>query len=100
MKSIPKIINEELRSFLREVNETIDDMYEARDNIMQEIFQDFLYNNNQDFTKNITWQVVPYTRLKKIWEDYMKMGNVRDIKGIDSIERIIIRAALRLSVVT
>jgi hypothetical protein len=100
MKSIPKIINEEIRSFLREIDETMDDMFEARDNIQNEIFSDFLYANNQDFTKNITWQVVPYTRLKKIWEDYMKMGTVRDVKGIDAIERIIIRAALRLSVIT
>jgi hypothetical protein len=100
MKSVPHIINEEIRSFLKEIDEDIHDMYEARDNVMAEIFQNFLYNNNQDFTKNITWQVVPYTRLKKIWEDYMKMGTVRDVKGIDSIERIIIRAALRLSVIT
>ena len=100
MKSIPQIIKEEFRSFIKEIDEDIHDMYEARDNIMQEIFQDFLYNNNEDFTKNITWQVVPYTRLKKIWEDYMKMGTVRDVRGIDSIERIIIRAGLRLSVVT
>ena len=100
MKSIPEIIKEEFRSFLKEVDEDIHDMFEARDNIMQEIFQDFIYNNNEDFTKNIIWQVVPYTRLKKIWEDYMKMGTVRDVKGIDAIERIVIRAALRLDVVT
>jgi hypothetical protein len=100
MKSISKIVNEEVRSFIREIDETMDDMFEARDNITTEIFQDFLYKNNQDFTKNITWQVAPYPRLKKIWEDYMRMGIVRDVKGIDNIERIIIRAALRLSVIT
>lgn len=100
MKSILKIINEEVRSFLREIDEDIDDMYEARKNIVDEIYNDFLYANNQEFTKNIAWQVVPYARLKKIWEDYMKMGGVRDVRGIDAIERIIIRAALRLHVVT
>lgn len=100
MKSIPKIINEEVRSFLREVDEDIDDMFEARDNIVQEIFGDFLYRNNQDFTKNITWQVVPYNRLKAVWEQYMKMGTVQNIKAIDSIERIIIRNALRIDAIT
>ena len=90
MKTIPEIIKEEFRSFLKEIDEDIHDMYDARDNVQEEIFSDFLYNNNEDFTKNITWQVVPYTRLKKIWEDYMKMGTVRDVKGIDAIERIII----------
>jgi len=75
-------------------------LYDARDRIKDEIFQDFLYQNNQDFSKNITWQVIPYTRLKKIWEDFMKMGNVRDVKGLDAIERIAIRNALRIDVIT
>jgi len=100
MKSIPRIIHEEVRSFLREVDEDIDDMYEARDNIVSEIFQDFLYNNNPDFTKNIVWQVVPYQRLKRVWEEYMKMGDVQNIKALDNIERIIIRNALRIDAIT
>jgi len=100
MKSIHKIIREEVRSFLKENDEKMYELYEARDRIKEEIFQDFLYQNNQDFSKNITWQVIPFTRLKKIWEDFMKMGNVRDVKGLDGIERITIRNALRIDVIT
>ena len=100
MKSIPKIINEELRSFIKEVDEDIHDMYEAEDNIKEELFNDFLYNNNPDFTKHLTWQVVPYARLKRVWEDYMKMGTVQNTKALDSIERIIIRCALKIDVIT
>jgi len=100
MKSIHKIINEELISFLCENDEKMYELFEAEDNIKQEIFDDFLWHNTQDFTKNITWQVVPYTRLKKIWEDYIKMGSIRDIKGLDAIERIIIRNSLRINVIT
>ena len=100
MKSIHKIINEELISFLVENDELMYELFEAEDNIKQEIFDDFLWHNTQDFTKNITWQVVPYTRLKKIWEDYIKMGSVRDVKGLDGIERIIIRNSLRINVIT
>ena len=100
MKSVHKIIGEEVRSFLKENDEKMYELYDARDRIKDEIFQDFLYQNNQDFSKNITWQVIPYTRLKKIWEDFMKMGNVRDVKGLDGIERITIRNALRLDVIT
>lgn len=99
-KSIPKIINEELISFLVENDEKMYEFFEAEDNIKHEIFDDFLYQNNQDFTKNITWQVIPYTRLKKIWEDYIKMGTVRDVKGLDAIERIIIRNSLRINIIT
>jgi len=100
MKSIHKIINEELISFLCENDEKMYELFEAEDNIKQEIFDDFRYKNNQDFTKNITWQVVPYTRLKKIWEDYIKMGIIRDVKGLDAIERIIIRNSLRINIIT
>ncbi len=100
MKSIPKIINEEIRSFLREVDEDIHDMYEARDNIVEEIYSDFLYANNQEFTKNISWQVVPYARLKKVWEDFMRMGSVQNINMIDNIERTIIRNVLRIDAIT
>lgn len=100
MKSIHKIIREEVGSFLKENDEQMYELFEAQDRIKDEIFQDFLYQNNQDFTKNITWQVIPFTRLKKIWEDFMKMGTVRDVKGLEGIERIAIRNALRINVIT
>jgi len=100
MKSVHKIIREEVGSFLKENDEKMYELYEARDRIKDEIFQDFLYQNNQDFTKNIVWQVIPYTRLKKIWEDYIKMNSVRDVRGLEAIERITVRNALRIDVIT
>ena len=100
MKLIHKMIREEVGSFLKENDEQMYELFEAEENIKQEIFQDFLYQNNQDFAKNISWQVIPYTRLKKIWEDYIRMGNVRDVKGLEAIERIAIRNALRINVIT
>lgn len=100
MKSINKIIREEIGSFLKENDEEMYEMYNAEDRIKEEIFNDFLYENNQDFTKNIPWQVIPFTRLKKIWEDYMRMGVVRDVKGLEAIERIAIRNALKINIIT
>jgi len=100
MKSIHKIITEEIGSFLKENDEQMYELYEAQDRIKEEIFNDFLYQNNQDFTKNIGWQLIPFTRLKKIWEDYMRMGVVRDVKGLEAIERIAIRNALKINVIT
>ena len=32
-----------------------------------------------------SWPVVPFGRLKKIWQDYAKYGFVRDAKGMESI---------------
>lgn len=100
MKSVPKIIKEEVRSFLKEIDEDIHDMYEARGNVINEIFYDFINENNENFTKNIRWQVVPYSRLKKVWEDYIRFGKVQHVKSIDYIERIIIRCSLRISAIT
>jgi len=99
MKSLHKIITEELVSFLSE-NESAYEFFEARDNIEYEIFQGFLYDNNENFTKNLLWQLIPYNRLKKIWEDYIKMNHVRDVKGLDYIEKIAIRNVLRINVIT
>lgn len=100
MKSIHKIITEEVVAFLSENDEAAYAMYDAEDNIKQEIFDDFLWHNNANFTKNIAWQVVPFARLKKTWENYMKMGTVRDVKSLESIERIVIRNALKIDVIT
>lgn len=99
MKPISKIISEELISLLSE-NDSTYEFFSAEDNIKQEIFSGFLYDNNENFTKSIIWQVIPFNRLKKIWEDYIKMNYVRDIKGLEYIERITIRNVLRISVIT
>jgi len=43
------------------------------------------------------WPVIPFGRVKKIWEDYMRMGFVRDEKGIDQIAQKMIQNVHRLS---
>jgi len=81
------IINEEIISYL---NEDVDwDLYEKIDEIKQVIFNDYLNNNNENFTKKTPWRLIPFYRLKKIWEDYIKYGFVRDEKGLDYIEGIV-----------
>jgi len=100
MKSIPQIINEEVISFLRETNGNVNDYYEGFDRIKAEITDDFLYNNNNEMSKKISWRVIPYPRVKKIWGDYIKYGFVRDVKGLDAIERIVIRNVLLIHVFT
>lgn len=42
------------------------------------------------------WPVVPLGRVKKIWEDYMKTGFVRDEKGIEQIAQRMIANTHRL----
>jgi|ERR1035437_244399 hypothetical protein len=103
MKSLYKIIKEEYIRFLKE-NYSDDDIdyefFQREDEITRFLFDDFLYNNNADFTKNVPWTVVPFPRLKKIWEDYMSMGVVRDTRGLEYIEDIMIENTLKIYSIT
>jgi hypothetical protein len=77
-----------------------DDYFEIEDRIRHKMFNDFLYNNNEKFTKNIYWTVIPFPRLKKIWEDYINVGIVRDTKGLDMIKSIMIGNTIKVNIFT
>jgi hypothetical protein len=100
MKSIRRLIREEYIQMLKEYEDVNWDLYEKQDEMMYKLLDDFLFNNTPELDKRIYWRVVPAARLKKIWEDYIKLGFVRDIKGLDLIEGIMIAAALRLYILT
>ena len=100
MKSIKKIIREEYIKFLKENDDINYEYYEREDEIKQWMFSDFLYKNTPDFTKTIPWRLVPYPRLKKIWEDYIRTGIVRDTKGLEMIGDIMISNALKINILT
>ena len=99
MKSIYKIIKEECREFLREYYDIEDEFFTKEDEIKEQIFTDFLYNNNNNFTKPIPWTVIPFARLKKIWEDYMSTGVVRDTRGLEMIEDIMIKNTIKVNII-
>ena len=97
------IINEEFNKLLQEYakDDDIDwDIYEKREDIAREILSDFLYNNNDNFTKEISWRLISYPTLKKVWEDYMKYGFIRSTKPLNTIESIITDNILKLDVLT
>jgi hypothetical protein len=103
MKSLYKIIKEEYIRFLKENYDDDDidyEFFERESNIKQGLFDDFLFNNNADFTKHVPWTVVPFPRLKKIWEDYMSMGVVRDTRGLEYIEDVMIENTLKIYSIT
>ena len=83
-----------------EYRKSSDDYYEIEDRIRYKIFNDFLYHNNDDFSKNIYWTVIPFPRLKKIWEDFMNIGVVRDTKGLDMIKSIMIGNTIKINIFT
>lgn len=100
MKGLKKIIREEFLVVLKENDEAAHSYWDAFDKIKEELVQDFLYDNNENFTKELQWSHVQFPRLKKIWEDYMKLGYVRDVKSLEMIERIMIRNTLLIDVLT
>lgn len=99
MNRLYKIIKEEYRKL---INEGYDDnsYYEMEGEIKHDIFSDFLNNNTPDFTKHVPWRLIPYPRLKKIWEDYMTKGIIRDERGLEMIEDIMIYNTIKVAVFT
>jgi len=63
------------------------DYYDTHDEVIMNQVGDF--NNSQPGTRQ-PWRLIPLPRIKKIWADYMKMGFVRDVKGLQLIADIII----------
>jgi hypothetical protein len=100
MNPLKKIIHEEIIKYIREADEDIDyDLYEKMDEIKSDILRGFLDDKNRGI-KEQPWQLIPFPRLKKIWEDYMTYGVVRDTRGLEMIEDIIQTNILKLYVNT
>jgi len=105
MKSLNRIIKEEFIKLLKEINYNRDEdidysQFEREDEIKQSLFTDFLYHNTPDFTKHVPWKVIPFARLKKIWEDYMYKGFVRDERGLEMIADLMIENTTKVSIFT
>ena len=100
--NIYKIINEEYARFLKEeYDENVyETFFEKEQTIKNNIFGDFLYKNNSDFTKHVYWKLIPYLRLKKIWEDYISKGFIRDEKGLNMIKGIMIANTIKVGIFT
>ena len=64
-----------------------------------EILKEYHDKKRKRGTK-MSWSVVPFARLKRIWEDYAKLGFVRDIKGLQEIERQILNNLTKLQAAT
>jgi len=55
------------------------------------------YDKKRKKGSMMSWDVIPFARLKKIWTDYAKMGVIRDEKGMQSIVDQMIRILARLN---
>ena len=104
MNYIDSIIQEEILNYITEnvMNEWDDDiMYDLfyeRDEIMRETIH--LFMKAKIGVTRQPWSVVPFHRLKKIWEDAAKNGFVRDEKGLNMIQTKMLTNLLKLDVNT
>jgi len=99
MKSLKRIYEAVLKEFTKD-GEVDYEMWERYQNYTLRILQLFLEQNNDDYTVNMPWKLIPYPRLKKIWEDWAKFGFVRDEKGLESICDVMESNTLKISVIT
>lgn len=100
MKNIKSLLKEEIIKFLKEnFDDYILDIYELRDEIMRDTIGGFIDAKEKGGGKQ-PWKLIPFSRLKKLWEDYINFGFVRDTKGIDMFENIFTRNILKLDVNT
>jgi hypothetical protein len=69
-------------------------------NSVHEQYVDILgnyYDEKRQVGSKMSWTVIPFARLKKIWTDYATMGFVRDERGMQSIVDKMIEILARLN---
>ena len=95
---IEEIIRSEIKNFLLEWDDDFfyDLIYE-RDEIMRNTIESAMNASPND---RQPWSVVPFARLKKVWEDAAKYGFVRDEKGLNMIQSRMLTNLLKLDVNT
>ena len=97
MNKIKQIIREEIQ---RLYEEDVDwDLYELMDYFFRQTVEGFLEARKKGGGKQ-PWDFIPFPRLKKIWEDYIRYGFVRDVKGLELIEAVMTRNIIKLKVNT
>ena len=99
MKKLNVLFEEVLKEY--QINGDTDyELFEMHDNFIMRILQKFLEENNEDYTLHMPWRLIPYPRLKKIWEEWAKFGFVRDVQGLEMIEDIMISNTIKIGVMS
>jgi hypothetical protein len=75
------------------------DLFDAVDSHRDEIMGDY-HSEDRVPGSMMSWNVVPFPRLKKIWEDFMKHSVIHDEKGLMRIRDMFIDNIARLQAAT
>jgi hypothetical protein len=79
-----------------EIEEKLSDFYQEVESQHQKILQEY-YNKKRKKGSMMSWDVVPFARLKKIWTDYSLTGVVRDVRGMQDIVDQMLRILAKLN---
>jgi len=77
--------------------DVVENYYNKYDDILREILTEV---NHSKKGEHIPWSPVSLRRIKKIWNDFMNLGIIRDERGLDSIAEEIIEKIITLDVST
>lgn len=99
MIKLAKIYKKVLREFERD-GDVDHEVWDRYDYFISRVLQLFWEENNEDYTHNMGWKLVPFNRLKRIWEEWAKFGFVRDEKGLEYISDIMVSNTIKISVLT
>lgn len=72
---------------------------EEMDTHQRQIIDEYYDKKRKKGTK-MSWSVIPFARLKRIWEDYVNFGFVRDVKGLQEIEKQMLNNLTKLQAAT
>jgi hypothetical protein len=74
----------------------IDDVFALYKDATNDILNEFFSRGRKKGSK-MSWSVIPFARLRKIWEDYMRDGVVHDTVGVDEIANQMLKILARLT---
>jgi hypothetical protein len=76
------------------------DIFEKQDELRQDMFYDFLYKNNNNFTKHIDWELLDYEPIKTMWLWYAKRGNIKDEEELYRIQEVMVNNTIKITIFT
>ena len=84
--------------------DSLDDFYEwygeSLNNEYGKIINEYFTMKKSGEIKHMSWNVIPISRLKKIWEDFSRTGIVRDERGVEAIKDQMLDILIRLEATT
>jgi len=81
------------------IAQSFEDVLYSVDDAHEDILREY-YSKGRKKGSMMSWSVIPFAPIKKLWNDYAKYGVVRDERGINSIVEQMLKILARLQAAT